>query len=69
MANIHHAIDYVELGAPELEATRAFYESAFGWRFSDYGPDYAGIQGDGKEAGGLRRDPDARPGGAPLVIL
>ena len=35
-------IDYVEL--PSLtahELTRAFYTKAFGWRFTDYGPDYA----------------------------
>ena len=35
-------IDYVEL--PSLtahELTRAFYAKAFGWDFTDYGPDYA----------------------------
>ena len=35
-------IDYVEL--PSLtahELTRAFYSRAFGWIFTDYGPDYA----------------------------
>ena len=35
-------IDYVEL--PSLtahELTRAFYSKAFGWTFTDYGPDYA----------------------------
>ncbi|MEO7504159.1 MAG: VOC family protein [Sphingomicrobium sp.] len=35
-------IDYVEL--PSLtahELTRAFYGKAFGWTFTDYGPDYA----------------------------
>ena len=35
-------IDYVEL--PSLtahELTRAFYAKAFGWTFTDYGPDYA----------------------------
>ncbi|WP_294173546.1 VOC family protein [uncultured Sphingomonas sp.] len=35
-------IDYVEL--PSLtahELTRAFYAKAFGWNFTDYGPDYA----------------------------
>ena len=35
-------IDYVEL--PSLtahELTRAFYAKAFGWSFTDYGPDYA----------------------------
>ena len=35
-------IDYVEL--PSLtahELTRGFYAKAFGWTFTDYGPDYA----------------------------
>lgn len=35
-------IDYVEL--PSLtahELTRAFYNKAFGWSFTDYGPDYS----------------------------
>jgi predicted enzyme related to lactoylglutathione lyase len=35
-------IDYVEL--PSLtahELTRAFYAKAFGWEFTDYGPDYS----------------------------
>ncbi len=35
-------IDYVEL--PSLtahELTRAFYARAFGWEFTDYGPDYS----------------------------
>ena len=38
----HHAISYVELGVTDLDATRAFYESAFGWEFNDYGGAYAG---------------------------
>ncbi|NYG36708.1 VOC family protein [Janibacter alkaliphilus] len=31
----HHAIDYVELGATDLDAAKTFYESAFGWTFTD----------------------------------
>jgi len=70
MTNTHHAIDYVELPAPDLSATRAFYEEAFGWQFNEYGPAYAGIRapsGDG-EVGGLDASagPDRR---APLVLL
>jgi uncharacterized protein len=66
----HHRFDYVELAAPDLAAAKAFYAEAFGWSFTDYGPDYAGIHrpgGDG-EMGGLN---PARPAGAglPLVIL
>ena len=35
-------IDYVELpSATAHELTRAFYGKAFGWAFTDYGPDYA----------------------------
>jgi predicted enzyme related to lactoylglutathione lyase len=52
-------IDYVELpSASAHELTRAFYSKAFGWAFTDYGPDYSavegtvsvGLQGDRKEA-------------------
>jgi len=35
-------IDYVELpSATAHELTRGFYTKAFGWDFTDYGPDYA----------------------------
>jgi predicted enzyme related to lactoylglutathione lyase len=63
-AHTHHAIDYIELSAPDLDAAKAFYASAFGWSLTDYGPEYAGIQGEGKEQGGLRQGEDK-----PLVIL
>lgn len=39
-------IDYVELpSATAHELTRAFYAKAFGWTFTDYGPDYAATEG------------------------
>ncbi len=70
MASTHHGIDYVELGVTDLAATRAFYEEAFGWRFNEYGADYAGIRSpDGEgEVGGLN---PGRPAGGdgPLVLL
>jgi predicted enzyme related to lactoylglutathione lyase len=68
MTHTHHAIDYVEIAVSDLDAAKAFYTSAFGWSLNDYGDDYAGIQGDDKEVGGLRLDSDVRPGG-PLVLL
>lgn len=35
-------IDYVELPSVTAhELTRGFYAKAFGWDFTDYGPDYA----------------------------
>jgi predicted enzyme related to lactoylglutathione lyase len=67
-AHTHHAIDYIEIAVTDLEAAKTFYASAFGWSLVDYGPEYAGIQGDGREMGGLRLDTEVRAGG-PLVIL
>jgi predicted enzyme related to lactoylglutathione lyase len=67
-AHTHHTIDYIEFPVTDVAAAKAFYAAAFGWSFEDYGPDYAGIKGDGKEVGGLRRDSEVRAGG-PLVIL
>jgi uncharacterized protein len=67
-AHRHHTIDYIEIPVTDVAAAKAFYAAAFGWSFTDYGPDYAGIQGDGREVGGLRRDADVRAGG-PLIVL
>lgn len=66
----HHAISYIELGVTDLVATRAFYASAFGWAFTEYGPDYSGIQalsGDA-EIGGLSTFAPPSDTG-PLVLL
>jgi predicted enzyme related to lactoylglutathione lyase len=59
-------IDYVELPGGDLIATKRFYEQAFGWSFTDYGPTYCEFS-DGRLTGGLTTGP-VKPGG-PLVIL
>jgi len=68
IAHVHHAIDYVEIAVMDIPKAKVFYASAFAWSLVDYGPDYVGIQGDGREVGGLRRDSEVRAGG-PLVII
>ena len=37
-------LDYLELPAANLPATKAFYSQAFGWTFVDYGPTYAAFE-------------------------
>jgi metallo-beta-lactamase class B len=59
-------IDYIEFPVPDVAAARRFYETVFGWKFTDYGPDYSSFE-DGRLTGGFRVD-DAVPGG-PLVVL
>ncbi|MEL6340694.1 MAG: VOC family protein [Myxococcota bacterium] len=69
MSNRHHRIDYVEFPTPDIAAMKNFYGAVFGWSFSDYGPDYCGINGaDGREQGGFARADKVEAGG-PLVVL
>ncbi|MFS3130464.1 VOC family protein [Nocardioides sp. Bht2] len=64
------SISYVELTVTDLAEAKRFYTAAFGWKFNDYGPGYAGIQSpDGSsEVGGLAAGAAVAPGG-PLVLL
>jgi predicted enzyme related to lactoylglutathione lyase len=68
VAHEHHAIDYIEISVRDVSQAKRFYAAAFGWSFNDYGPDYAGIEGLGREVGGLCKSPSVRAGG-PLVVL
>ena len=34
-------LDYLEMPGGDLPALKAFYGQAFGWTFTDYGPEYA----------------------------
>ena len=52
-------LNYVELPVDDVAAAKAFYEAAFGWSLTDFGPSYAatltgdtdvGLQGDSAEA-------------------
>jgi hypothetical protein len=52
-------LNYVELPVSDTGTARAFYEAAFGWSLTDFGPTYAatltgdtdiGLQGDPAEA-------------------
>jgi hypothetical protein len=64
----HHTIDYIEFTVRDLAAAKRFYATAFGWKFTDYGPTYAAIRGADREIGGLYQTDEVRTTG-PLVIL
>lgn len=59
-------IDYIEFPSTDPEASKQFFTAVFGWRFTDYGPDYTSFE-DGRLTGGFHRAPAA--GGAPLVVI
>jgi len=60
-------IGYIEMPGGDLPATKAFYQTAFGWRFTDYGPSYAAFDQAGLD-GGFQADPAAGLS-RPLVVL
>lgn len=60
-------VDYIEFPATDLEKTKAFYAETFGWKFTDFGPDYTSFN-DGRMSGGFRTDKEVT-GGGPLVVL
>ena len=66
----HEKINYVELPSKDLQATKAFYSSVFGWGFIDYGDDYAAIENAGLDGGFYKSDTcSSTENGAALVVL
>jgi len=66
-----HVIDYVELAVDDVGQAKAFYATALGWTFTDYGPDYAGIQDPrhpGQEFGGLSQNSPSSRGDGVLAL-
>ena len=61
-------IDYIEMASTDLAATKRFYEGVFGWKFTDYGPEYTSFE-DGRLAGGFYKADAARPGTVLVVIF
>jgi len=52
----HEKINYVEFPATSLEATKAFFQTVFGWSFVDYGPNYAAFSNQGLDGGFFASD-------------
>jgi len=60
-------IDYIEFAATDIAKTKTFYTGVFGWKFTDYGPDYTSFE-DGRLARGFNRKEPETAGG-PLVVV
>ncbi len=67
MANLDKSINYIELPLRDIEATKTFYGSLFGWQFQDWGPTYISFSGAGID-GGFNGEATANAPGI-LVVL
>lgn len=47
----NNRINYIEFKANDLAKIKEFYGQAFGWTFTDYGPDYIAFSDSGLDGG------------------
>ena len=68
--NQHEKMNYVEFPAKDLAATKAFFESVFGWSFTDYGPEYTSFENQGLDGGFFQSDlASSTEKGAALIVF
>ena len=68
--NLHEKMNYVEFPAKDLAATKAFFESVFGWSFTDYGPEYTAFENQGLDGGFFQSElASSTQNGAALIVF
>jgi predicted enzyme related to lactoylglutathione lyase len=66
----HEKIDYIELPAKDLNAVKRFFTKAFGWTFTDFGPDYTAFSDEGVDGGFYRSElVSSTSNGSTLVVF
>lgn len=66
----HEKINYVEFPAKDIEVTKAFFTSVFGWSFVDYGPEYTAFSDAGIDGGFYKSDLNvSTDNGSALVVI
>lgn len=67
---IDQKVDYIEFPARNLDSVKSFYETSFGWSFTDFGPEYKAFT-DGNIDGGFYKSEhkSKTENGAVLVVL
>lgn len=66
MKLVHEQIQYVEFLSKDLVAIKDFYTRCFGWKFSDYGPEYSAFESEHIDGGFTLGTPQK---GSILVIV
>jgi len=67
---MNNKIDYIEFGGnggENIPKLKEFYTTCFGWKFTDYGPDYVSFD-DGRITGGFDAGKQELSG-SPLIVI
>ena len=62
----HEQIQYIEFLTNDISRAKSFYTKCFGWKFTDYGPEYTAFEGDYVDGGFALGKPVK---GSVLVVL
>lgn len=62
----HEQVQYIEFLSKDVRKAKEFYTKSFGWKFTDYGPDYTAFEGDYVDGGFTTGKPVK---GTALIIL
>jgi len=66
----HEKINYVELPAVDIPATKQFFSQAFDWIFEDFGPEYTAFANQGLDGGFFRSEQKSTTDqGAALLVF
>ena len=66
----HEKINYLEIPAKDIEATKAFFTAVFGWSFEDYGPEYTAFSNEGVDGGFFKSKLIVSiKNGSPLIVF
>ncbi len=68
--NNHEKINYVEFPTKDIEATKTFFSTVFGWTFEDFGAEYTAFYNEGLDGGFFKSDLTvSTQTGSALVVL
>ena len=67
--NVHEKINYVEFPSKDIEATKSFFTSVFGWSFVDYGPEYAAFSNEGLDGGFFKAELNSSTNNGSALIV
>ena len=66
----HEKINYVEMPFNDLDATKSFFSTVFGWELQEWGSDYLAFTGEGLDGGFYKTNQTMRvSNGSALVIF
>lgn len=66
----HESINYLEFASRDLNESKSFFNTVFGWSFTDYGPDYTAFSLSNLDGGFYNADQvKTADQGAPLTVF